>query len=59
MTEPDLDDIDNPEWTEEDFRRARPSAEVFGVELLTRRPASVASSLTRQGGAATRQRLAA
>ncbi len=59
MTEPDLDDIDNPEWTEEDFCRARPSANVFGADLLTRRPVSVAAALTRQGAAATRQRLAA
>jgi len=29
-TEQDWDDVsDNPEWTEEDFRQARPFAEVF------------------------------
>lgn len=29
MPEPDLDDPDNPEWTEEDFARARPIEEVL------------------------------
>jgi hypothetical protein len=36
----DLDDPDNPEWTEEDFRRARPASEVLPreiVEALTRK----------------------
>jgi uncharacterized protein (DUF4415 family) len=28
--EPDLTDPDNPEWTEEDFARARPAREVLG-----------------------------
>jgi uncharacterized protein (DUF4415 family) len=27
-------DDENPEWTEEDFRRARPAAEVLPPELL-------------------------
>lgn len=30
LPEPDLDDPDNPEWTEEDFARARPAREVLG-----------------------------
>jgi len=29
-----LIDDENPEWTEEDFRRARPAAEVLPPELL-------------------------
>jgi uncharacterized protein (DUF4415 family) len=28
LPEPDLDDPDNPEWTEEDFARARPASEL-------------------------------
>ncbi|WP_126174602.1 BrnA antitoxin family protein [Altericroceibacterium xinjiangense] len=38
---PPADDDDNPEWTEEDFARARPAAEVLGREkaaLILRRP---------------------
>lgn len=31
--DPDYDD--NPEWTEEDFARARPASEVHGPEILT------------------------
>lgn len=31
LPEPDLDDPDNPEWTEEDFARARPVEEVFSA----------------------------
>lgn len=27
-------DDDNPEWTEEDFARARPASEMFGPEVL-------------------------
>lgn len=27
-------DDDNPEWTEEDFARARPASEIFGPEIL-------------------------
>lgn len=30
---PELIDDDNPEWSEEDFRRARPAAEVLPPEL--------------------------
>lgn len=30
----DLTDPDNPEWTEEDFARARPAAEVLSPETL-------------------------
>lgn len=25
---------DNPEWTEEDFARARPASEIFGPEVM-------------------------
>ena len=32
--EPDLTDPDNPEWTEEDFARARPGREVLPPEVL-------------------------
>ena len=28
--EVDIDDVDNPEWTAEDFARARPAREVLG-----------------------------
>lgn len=31
---PKMIDDENPEWTEEDFRRARPAAEVLPPELL-------------------------
>ncbi len=45
-TRPELMDKDNPEWTEEDFRRARPAREVLpkivgpevAAEMLKRRP---------------------
>jgi uncharacterized protein (DUF4415 family) len=36
-----LDDPDNPEWTDEDFARARPASEVLGP--------AVAAALTRKG----------
>ena len=39
--EPDLTDADNPEWTEEDFARARPASEVL--------PPAVYNALTRRG----------
>ena len=29
ISQKDLDAVDSPEWSEEDFRRARPFAEVF------------------------------
>lgn len=38
---PPPDHDDNPEWTDEDFRRARPAAEVMGpafMEKVTRGP---------------------
>ena len=38
LPEPDLDDPDNPEWTEEDFARARPIEEVLPPELLAAFP---------------------
>jgi uncharacterized protein (DUF4415 family) len=31
---PELTDEDNPEWTREDFRRARPGAEVLPASLV-------------------------
>lgn len=31
---PEMIDDENPEWTEEDFRRARPASEVLPAELL-------------------------
>jgi uncharacterized protein (DUF4415 family) len=31
---PEMIDDENPEWTEEDFRRARPAAEILPPELL-------------------------
>ena len=31
---PEMIDDENPEWTEEDFRRARPASEVLPPELL-------------------------
>ncbi len=34
LPEPDLDDPDNPEWTEEDFARARPIEEVLPLEVI-------------------------
>ena len=39
--EVNLDDPDNPEWTEADFARARPASEVIGEKaaaMLIRRP---------------------
>jgi uncharacterized protein (DUF4415 family) len=40
--EPDLTDPDNPEWTEEDFARARPASEVL--------PPTLYAALTRPRG---------
>lgn len=40
-TEPEFDD-DNPEWTEEDFARARPASEIL--------PKAVAEALVRKRG---------
>ncbi len=34
LPEPDLTDPDNPEWTEDDFARARPPEELFTLEEL-------------------------
>jgi uncharacterized protein (DUF4415 family) len=34
--DPDLIDDENPEWTEEDFKRARPASEVLPPELYAR-----------------------
>lgn len=34
MDEPDLTDPDNPEWTEEDFARARPISEVLPPHIV-------------------------
>ena len=34
LPNPELIDDDNPEWTDEDFARARPAAEVLPPELL-------------------------
>lgn len=31
---PEIEDPDNPEWTEEDFARARPGREVLPAEFL-------------------------
>jgi uncharacterized protein (DUF4415 family) len=31
--EPDLTDPDNPEWTKEDFARARPAREILGADI--------------------------
>lgn len=39
MSEPDLTDPDNPEWTEADFKRARKASDIF--------PAAVATALVR------------
>ncbi len=53
---------DNPEWTEEDFRKARPAAEVLSAHIataLTRRSGSLAQYLAGQRDWATRARLAA
>jgi uncharacterized protein (DUF4415 family) len=33
--EPRLDDVDNPEWTEADFAKARPAREVLGDAFVT------------------------
>lgn len=38
MPEPDLTDPDNPEWTEEDFARARPAHEVLTPQQLAAFP---------------------
>ena len=34
LPEPDMTDPDNPEWTEEDFARARPIEEVLSPEVI-------------------------
>lgn len=43
MTDRSNDWDDNPEWTEEDFQRARPTAEMLG--------AAIANALTRPASA--------
>ncbi len=61
MSEVNLDDPDNPEWTEEDFKRARPAAEVMGAEFaakLVRKRPSVTALLVDQHGWLT-ERIAA
>jgi hypothetical protein len=53
---------DNPEWTEEDFRKARPTADLLGAPIakaLTRRSGSLSQYLASQRDWATRARLAA
>jgi len=53
---------DNPEWSEEDFRKARPTADLLGAHIataLTRRSGSLSQSLAGQRDWATRARLAA
>ena len=40
LPEPDLTDPDNPEWTEEDFARARPAHEVLSAAELAAFPKS-------------------
>lgn len=42
MSKPPVDFDDNPEWTEEDFARARPASEVL--------PPHIAAGLIRQPG---------
>ena len=42
LPEPDLTDPDNPEWTEEDFARARPASEVLPPEVLAAFPRTAA-----------------
>ena len=62
MKEVDLTDPDNPEWTAEDFRRARPANEVLGEEFaakLVRKPPSPAASVAKQSEWLSGQRLAA
>lgn len=39
--DPDLTDPDNPEWTKEDFARARPADEVLPPEVLAAFPRMV------------------
>lgn len=34
LPEPDLDDPDNPEWTKDDFARARPIEEVLPMDVI-------------------------
>ena len=33
-----IDDIENPEWTQEEFRRARPAAELFPQLVSAQKP---------------------
>ena len=54
--EPDLSDPDNPEWTEEDFRRAQPpSAEMLELFKRARDPNQraerIANQATEEAGA--------
>ena len=42
VPEPDLSDPDNPEWTDADFRRARPPEDVLPPEVLAAFPRTVA-----------------
>lgn len=65
MSTDNRDDPDNPEWTADDFRQARPTAELLGktvADLLTNpasgRP-SLADCIARQRAWLTNHRLAA
>ena len=55
MPEPDLSDADNPEWTEADFRRARPPEEALPPEILAAFPRTVARLRGRQKAPTKRQ----
>ncbi len=58
-----IEDVpDNPEWTEDDFARARPTKDVLGKEiadLLTQRQPGIASGFARQSRWLTADSLAA
>ena len=55
MPQPDLSDPDNPEWTEADFRRARPPEEALSPEILAAFPRTVARLRGRQKAPTKRQ----
>ena len=52
LPEPDMTDPDNPEWTDEDFARARPIEEVLPPKVL----ASAFPRLSKQLGASSSAR---
>jgi len=62
MRNVDLTDPENPEWTREDFQRARPASDVHGealASLLVRKNGSHARTISGQAAWLSARKLAA